>query len=256
MDEELEQIQFVCRTCYVYKLPPRQSTKGHRAADWGLDKPLWEGRMRVVTKGKNCTISLDDKGQLFAEAPIKGDEVSRVVEPVVDSSRYFVLRVENNGRHAFLGAGFKERAEAFDFNVALQDFTRSLHKEKESLEPYQPKHDFSLKAGEKIKISIKKKKETAEDADGTTTNSGSEVSLGNIGFALAQLSTSPSTTTTASTTATDTTAKKSLNPFASISSSQEPKSSSTTANPFENDPFGDSSDNTTSDSSTNDWVAF
>eukprot|EP01147_Barroeca_monosierra_P004182 gene4182-6528_t len=157
MEDEVERIELVLKQCFVYRLPPRPSTKGYRAADWGLDKPIFTGRIKVITKGKLCTIAIQDPatGKLFAEAPIRGDEVSKVVESVVDSSRYFVLRVENKGQHAFLGIGFQERSEAFDFNVTLMDFTKTLRKEKESLEPYTPKHDFTLKDGQTMKINIK-----------------------------------------------------------------------------------------------------
>lgn len=40
-------------------------------------------------------------GELFAVSPVREGSV----EPVVDSKRYFVLRIENGNKHAFVGMG-------------------------------------------------------------------------------------------------------------------------------------------------------
>lgn len=67
-------------------------------------------------------------GELFALVPIRPGQRSVAVEPVSDSQRYFVIRVEEpaSGRHAFLGLGFMERGEAFDFVAALNDHEKQV----------------------------------------------------------------------------------------------------------------------------------
>jgi hypothetical protein len=69
-------------------------------------------------------------GDLFGVCPVRPGQRAVVVEPVADSSRYFVLRLEDatSGRHAFVGLGFAERGDAFDFNVALVSPTSFLKK--------------------------------------------------------------------------------------------------------------------------------
>lgn len=79
-----------------------------RAADWNLNEPTWNGRMRMVSSGAQLNIKLEDKmsGQLFANCPVEAYP-GVAIEPVSDSSRYFVLRIQDdNGRSAFIGVGF------------------------------------------------------------------------------------------------------------------------------------------------------
>lgn len=63
-----------------------------------MDEPDWKGRLRVASKGTNLAIKLEDKntGELFAKCPV--DSYPGVaVEQVIDSSRYFVLRLQDEG---------------------------------------------------------------------------------------------------------------------------------------------------------------
>ncbi len=73
-------------------------------------------------------ILLPCSGDLFAMCPVPIGQRDIAVEPASDSSRNFVLRVVDpaSKRHAFLGLGFQERHEAFDFNVALVRPTKPL----------------------------------------------------------------------------------------------------------------------------------
>ena len=96
------------------------------------------------------------RGELFAMCPLRVGERMACVEPAADSSRNFVVRVVDatSKRHAFLGMGFPERDDAFDFNVALSDWEKHLQGAADSVAAAAaaPQHDFSLKAGETIKV--------------------------------------------------------------------------------------------------------
>lgn len=160
-DSSYESILCVKPEVHVYRIPPRASNRGYRAADWKLDEPAWSGRMKITAKGKMAYIKLEDKntGELFAQAPVE-QYPGVAVEAVTDSSRYFVIQIDDgNGRHAFIGVGFADRGDSFDFNVALQDHFKWVKQEGElaKLEASQtnaPKLDLSFKEGQTIKISI------------------------------------------------------------------------------------------------------
>lgn len=56
---------------------------------------------------------------MFAKADY--DPLKPCVEAVLDSSRYFVVRVEDPGagKKAYIGMGFAERSESFDFSESI-----------------------------------------------------------------------------------------------------------------------------------------
>ena len=72
------------------------------------------------------------------------------------------------GKRAFIGVGFKERSDAFDFNVALQDFIKyksGASKPSAILSAdYTPK-DYSLKEGQTITVKLKTSKKTDGGGD-------------------------------------------------------------------------------------------
>lgn len=53
---------------------------------------------------------------MFAKAAY--DPMKPSVEAVLDSSRYFVVRVEDSGKKAYIGMGFAERTDSFDFSAS------------------------------------------------------------------------------------------------------------------------------------------
>ncbi|GBE81699.1 hypothetical protein SCP_0400700 [Sparassis crispa] len=165
-EEEIESILYIGREVSVYKIPPLKKNEGHRAQEWGdLAQPLWKGRLRIVERSSGLTLQFEDPstGELFAKADY--DPAKPSVEAVLDSSRYFVVRVEDNGRKAYIGMGFLERSDSFDFNVTLQDYTKRWRARVNPQEagtddkpsphiPAGPKKDYTLKEGQTFSISI------------------------------------------------------------------------------------------------------
>ncbi|KAN0077127.1 Protein of unknown function (DUF1681) domain containing protein [Tylopilus felleus] len=167
LEDEIVSVLYIAREISVYKIPPLKANEGHRANDWGdLADPLWKGRLRIVEKAGTAVLLFEDSqtGELFARADY--DPMKPSIDAVLDSSRYFVVRVEDSGRKAYIGIGFAERTDSFDFNVALQDFTKRA---KAALNPPSPtlvtdmssphippgsKRDYSLKEGQTFSISI------------------------------------------------------------------------------------------------------
>ncbi|XP_077228824.1 adaptin ear-binding coat-associated protein 1 NECAP-1 [Tasmannia lanceolata] len=169
-EEEIEAVELVLfqvSECYVYLIPPRKSAASYRADEWDVNKWAWEGTLKVISKGEECIIKLEDKatGELYARAFLRNGE-PHPVEPVIDSSRYFVLRVEENIggrlRHAFFGIGFRERPQAYDFQAALHDHMKYLNKKKtaeEMEQHYQGSSsvDYSLKEGQTLVLHLNNK---------------------------------------------------------------------------------------------------
>ncbi|KAG2713636.1 hypothetical protein I3760_04G186400 [Carya illinoinensis] len=171
-EEALEQTLLVVREVSVYKIPPRPTSGGYKCGEWLQSDMIWSGRLRVVSCKARCEIRLEDpaSGDLFAACFVHpGQPRESSVETVLDSSRYFVLKIEDGGgKHAFVGLGFSERNEAFDFNVALSDHDKYVRREHDKNESgdatdndgqidIHPAVNHRLKEGETIRINVKHK---------------------------------------------------------------------------------------------------
>ncbi|XP_044493853.1 uncharacterized protein At1g03900-like isoform X3 [Mangifera indica] len=169
-EESSEHTLLVVREVSVYKIPPRSTSGGYKCSEWLQSDKIWSGRLRVVSCKDRCEILLEDpnSGELFAACYVHPGQRETSVETVLDSSRYFVLMIEDGtGKHAFIGLGFNERNEAFDFNVALSDHEKYVRREieKENGETSEsdghidihPAVNHRLKEGETIRINVKPK---------------------------------------------------------------------------------------------------
>jgi len=188
--DSIQRILFLSPRVHIYNPPPLTSTSGHLASTWTgpVSRQIFTARLRILETAVSTSsgaeklkadILLEDpsSGELFAAAPYTA---AAVVEQVVDSSRFFAIRVQDPaGRKAVLGLGFEERSEAFDFSVALQEVRKTLDFDKVPGDPRRPvkkeqkkvERDFSLKDGETITVNLSGKVGKGRRAGGLSPSS-------------------------------------------------------------------------------------
>lgn len=209
--DAIQRVLFIASTVHVYNIPPLTSNKGYTASVWTADnnaRQIFTARLRVIEtaipfplpnnnnedagESLSTEILLEDPstGELFAKAPYTD---AGAVEAVLDSSRFFAVRVVGDGgMKATLGIGFEERGEAIDFGICLQECRRVLGLEtvsekktsaaKAKVEA-EVKRDYGLKEGETIVVDIGRKgrrKDGDGDGGGGGESRGAENALFSI----------------------------------------------------------------------------
>ncbi|KAK4696286.1 adaptin ear-binding coat-associated protein 1/2, partial [Lecanoromycetidae sp. Uapishka_2] len=173
--DAIQRVLFIASTVHIYNIPPLTNNKGYTAAQWTADnnkRQIFTARLRIIEtaiplpdgsgESLSTEILLEDpsNAELFAKAPYTDP---RAVESVLDSSRFFAIRVVGDGgMKATLGIGFEERAESIDFGICLQECRKVLGmepKEKGRVadKPEAQKKDYGLKEGQTIKVDIGKR---------------------------------------------------------------------------------------------------
>lgn len=198
--------------CFIYRIPPMKSADGHRAEDWNLATPLATCALDMSQRDDTLVISLlanrpmkdgptgATEQTLFARSTVRLDAtavsppIQYWAEPVVDSSRYFVLRIsdEQKKREAHIGIGFRDRDDATNFRMGMQEYERAVQRDRTAQEMQRQQQvdeqrqrntdgtgittasteddsvtKLSLKEGEKIHVKLKSpsnRKNTASQA--------------------------------------------------------------------------------------------
>ena len=180
-DDELDRTLLVIPKCYVYRIPPKRTSAGHRAADWNVKQPNWSGRLEVLAREEKCRINfVDDSGNLFASAPVSSRNPKETVEKVTDSGRYFVVRIASGDKKASIGVGFADRDEAFDFQAVIQDWETRVQEEADALAnpiSLQPQKDMSLKGTITVKAPIITRKNQSKTT-ASAHNTGPSIAFG------------------------------------------------------------------------------
>lgn len=144
--------------CFVYKIPPRPSAAGWRAQDWpgGLDNPWKIGTLRITGRASELFLCVwlknaGDKTKVPPGAALDATTLPAAqghllllqcrvplfdergltfwIEAVLDSSRYFVLRLEKGAAVQLVGIGFRERNAAFELKDSIHNYVSQIKRQ-------------------------------------------------------------------------------------------------------------------------------
>ena len=160
------------------------------AEQWDLAKPIQTCGFQVERRNNDLYLlfTTDHHSKLFALAKLHPDNAAKSVEPVMDSSRYFVVQIQagtttttttTTTKSAYIGFGFRDRDVAIDLVGNLQQFQKSIQREQQA-KTMKVAEIPKLAEGEKMHISFGNNSKKKPASNNTalkkpkSTNGGSE----------------------------------------------------------------------------------
>lgn len=84
MGDAIELTLSVLKEAHVYKLPARPSAGGWLCQQWPKTNHIFSGRVKIVARGDQCTIRLENSADdtLFAQCPLDNEQPELVRPPI------------------------------------------------------------------------------------------------------------------------------------------------------------------------------
>jgi hypothetical protein len=127
------------------------------AEDWDLSTPLKTVQLLVERRNDSLCFDFTHNNALFCAASVQTGDNEKIpsnwLEQVVDSSRYFVVKIQGaGGKEATIGFGFRDRDFALNLREAIQHYETSVSRQTKELADYKVP---TLKEGETIHVTVK-----------------------------------------------------------------------------------------------------
>lgn len=142
-----------------------------RADDWDLANPLQTCSFAVEMSGNTLWLNFMHEGKLFAQSKMTLDKekqlsIGHFIQDVVDSSRYFAVKIQGaGGKEATIGFGFRDREKATDLRESLQYFRKSVERENEAHSMVPTISIPKMEQGEKIHVNLHGKSTISKKKD-------------------------------------------------------------------------------------------